>query len=726
MSISGKKGVYMARKSALIIAFCLILASPSYGFEHKKWATVTPLLNRDVDNYQVVPHFASAEICTVRHDYGVYWAITHWLTGAELYKAYQNPGLACTGPYPFVVENIYFVLLFEATCTLYVSVDVETADLTNPDCPWPGELLSISRTYQVTIPEAGIYQIEVPLDSFPVVNEPYFAGFYFANPVDTLAGACLITDSVPTPCVAYNIWDTAIGYVDLDSTGFPSFPQFPGRILLFSSGTTGGHGDEEPEPSVTIIKPTFYEEITGEGLIWAAETAGSRIVDYVRFDYRSNSAWNEIDSDYDGSRTLRNGIDYSGIGDGYMTGWTYSGLTEGNVWISATVYDTLGRTDVDSIMVSVDPTPPDPTFVTLGPTDTLCLPVTLEVSSDDEDITVVIFEKKDAPMDYQIPVITLNQTDYGDVDGDPTDGNPIASGEYGEYYCGPVAGAIAVKYWFDRGYIYCMREGNQYLSVDTVVERLAANMLTHLNHGTYDDLFYYGLQQYNITHGNELRLDYYRKPDYALFRTLLQERELLLILGLSGTPGLYLVAAGVSGWADSLGQFSIRVSDPLTGTIFDTDMINTITGAQVNYDGGWHDLDIIITVMGYTHTVTRDYIGADNSSVGGWTFDWSSSDMTEDSLYFITARANDGSGRTELATSLVQYKCELYSKGDYNGDGAVNAGDALYLINFIYKGGPPPLQGAGRADANCDTDIDISDVISIIKYIYGIGSEPCY
>ena len=30
--------------------------------------------------------------------------------------------------------------------------------------------------------------------------------------------------------------------------------------------------------------------------------------------------------------------------------------------------------------------------------------------------------------------------------------------------------------------------------------------------------------------------------------------------------------------------------------------------------------------------------------------------------------------------------------GDVNCDGAVNVGDAVYLINYIFKNGPPPCQ----------------------------------
>ncbi len=702
----------MTQKFCLLIFILLIfsLGISTFGLENKRAARVIPLNDEPIQSYSVTtPRFSTAEICTVRHDVGPIWAIVHWMTGAELYKSYQNPAEACTGPYPYSVEEIYFVIYCDSAFSMTVSVDVESVDLTDPECPWPGYLLSISGAYSVDIPGKGLYQIAVPLDSPAVVDGPYFAGFYIDNLIDSLAGVAPVTDSVRAKCVSYNIWDTTIGYVDLDSVIFSEteYYIFPGRLLLFSSGTTGGGGGEQPEPSITILSPEQSEQITGLANIWAVETAGSDIIDYVRFEYRSDVDWFEIGSDYDGSRALRNGVDTAGSGTGYSQEWDYSGLTEGTYWLRATVYDTLGRTDADSFQVAVDPTPPHPLLTNPTPLDTLCLPTTLTVTSDDENLSNVVFEQKTASTDYEVTVATLDQSAFAD------------------YYCGPVAAAIAMQYWFDRGFIYIMREGNQYLSIDTVVERMAANMLTNRYSGTYDDMFYYGLQQYIITHGNELRLGVYWHPDYNTFQSLFQEQELLPILGLGGTAGLYLVAAGVSGLEDSQGRYPMKASDPLTGTIIDIYIRNSTGGAEVWYDGSWHSLDVVFAVWGWSHSVTRTYIGLDNSSAGGWTYNWSAGALDEDSLYFITATANDPA-RSEKTTALVQNNCFIYTQGDLDGNGSVDIGDALMLIDFIYKGTPEPVGGAARADANCDGNIDISDVVAFIKYIYGVGTAPCY
>jgi hypothetical protein len=714
----------MPRKLLLIALLSVVFAYTAIASDIVKKGTVSPLTEFDYKTLSSGPQFAMAEICTVRHDLGQYWLISQWLTGAELYKSYQDPSLTCTDPYPFTVQSVEMVIYFGKLCTLFVSVDVESADLSTPACPFPGNLLTLSSEYQFIIPSAGLYLIAVPLDTPEVVNGPYFSGFYISNIIDTSINAGLVTDSpgVVVKCVSYNIWDTAVGYIDLADN---AYYDFPGRLLLFSHGMTGGSG-QQPEPSITLLKPAISEIVTGPAKLWASENSGSTIIDSVRFDQKNSTTWSRIGRDADGSRAIRNGVDPSGTGEGFTLDWNYSLLTEGTWWLKAAVYDTLGRMDVDSHQVSVDPTPPDLTMTEPTPIDSICLPMTIQVSSVDENITQVAFYKKFAATDYTASVITLNQANYGNVNGNAADGNHIATGEFGDYYCGPVAGAIAVKYWFDKGFIYGMREGSKYISIDTVVERLAANMRTRANKGTYDDLFFGGLQQYTETHGNELVLNCYRSPDYYRFRTLFQEKELLVVLAISGTPGAYLVASKVSGLIDNQGRFPIQVSNPMTGTAVDIYMRNVTNGAEIYFNSVWHPLDMIITVDGYSHTVTRDLLGTDNSSAGGWNFNWGSSNMTTDSLYFITAISTDATGRTGMATNLVRSHCPTFAKGDYDGNGSVNIGDALYLINAIYRNGLAPVGGIGRADANCDTLINLSDVIYMIQYLYGAKPAPCY
>ncbi len=715
----------MNRKGYLTLLLFLIFVSTGFGQAKDRQPVLNIIENVEPENYSLAPHFSTAEACTVRHDNGAYWAIDYWVTGNELYKSFQDPSLTCDNPYPFTVEKLYIVMSFADACELYVSADIETAEDLGTSCPIPGDIITISETYTMTVPAAGLYQIEMPLDTPVVVNEPYFAGFFIANAVEPNWGVALVTDSIATPCVNYNIWDTTLGYVDLYNN---EFYNFPGRLVFFTTGTPGGgSGDEEPEPSIVLLDPVYNEEITGEKIIWAAENSGSNIIDFVKFDYKDYGPWQEIGRDYDGSCALRNGVDPAGTGDGFAIDWYYGDLTEGTYWIKATVYDTLGRLDSDSVRVDVDPTPPDPQLLNPLPQSNLCLPTTLNASSNDENLSFMKFDIKPAKSDFQIPVISLDQKYYGDTDGDPADGNHASSGEYGDFYCGPVAGAVAIKYWFDQGYTYSMTEGTRTISVDTVVERLAVNMQTRQTLGTCDNQLISGLRQYIITHGNELRLTNHFNPDYHRLRTLLEERENLIILCVSGNPGAYLVAAGFYGPIDPDDINNIYISDPINGSIYGTQIRNDATGCEIFYKGNWHHIDRAIGIIGYSHSVSRTYLGTDSDPSGGWTLDWAGSDITEDSLYFLSATAVDNSGRMEMTSSLVDYTCQMtYVKGDFNDDGLANIGDALYLLDFIYENGPPPVGGEIRGDVNCDSRVDLNDAVAIIRFVFGQGTEPCY
>ena len=62
--------------------------------------------------------------------------------------------------------------------------------------------------------------------------------------------------------------------------------------------------------------------------------------------------------------------------------------------------------------------------------------------------------------------------------------------------------------------------------------------------------------------------------------------------------------------------------------------------------------------------------------------------------------------------------------GDGDGDGVVDVSDAVYLIAYIFSGGPAPSP-LSTGDANCDAAVDISDAVYLISYIFGSGPAPC-
>lgn len=63
-------------------------------------------------------------------------------------------------------------------------------------------------------------------------------------------------------------------------------------------------------------------------------------------------------------------------------------------------------------------------------------------------------------------------------------------------------------------------------------------------------------------------------------------------------------------------------------------------------------------------------------------------------------------------------------RGDANSDGNIDVGDAVFIINFVFKGGEsptPPLV----ADANCDGSVNVGDAVYIVNYVFKGGEPPC-
>ncbi|MFH1699152.1 MAG: M28 family peptidase [Candidatus Zixiibacteriota bacterium] len=65
----------------------------------------------------------------------------------------------------------------------------------------------------------------------------------------------------------------------------------------------------------------------------------------------------------------------------------------------------------------------------------------------------------------------------------------------------------------------------------------------------------------------------------------------------------------------------------------------------------------------------------------------------------------------------------IYLPGDANGDENVNIGDAVFLINHVFKGGPAPYPLIS-GDANCDGDVNVGDAVFIINHVFKGGPEP--
>lgn len=77
-----------------------------------------------------------------------------------------------------------------------------------------------------------------------------------------------------------------------------------------------------------------------------------------------------------------------------------------------------------------------------------------------------------------------------------------------------------------------------------------------------------------------------------------------------------------------------------------------------------------------------------------------------------------------MMARVAGWNAQPVTCGDANGDGGIDISDPIFLIAYIFSGGPAP-EPYEYGDVNCDTVIDISDAVYLISYIFSGGAAPC-
>jgi hypothetical protein len=97
------------------------------------------------------------------------------------------------------------------------------------------------------------------------------------------------------------------------------------------------------------------------------------------------------------------------------------------------------------------------------------------------------------------------------------------------------------------------------------------------------------------------------------------------------------------------------------------------------------------------------------------------SGIVPDSTYreYLTVAVADFCGADTASYVVVTYVC-----GDAEGTGTVDIDDVVFLIAYIFSGGPEPVPYES-GDPDCSGTVDIDDVVYLIGYIFSGGSAPC-
>jgi hypothetical protein len=85
--------------------------------------------------------------------------------------------------------------------------------------------------------------------------------------------------------------------------------------------------------------------------------------------------------------------------------------------------------------------------------------------------------------------------------------------------------------------------------------------------------------------------------------------------------------------------------------------------------------------------------------------------------------AEDICGAVDVEDVVVRVSNVLC--GDATDDGAANVGDAVYLLNYLFKAGDPP-EPLCKGNVNCDAVVDLADAIYILNRLFKHGPPCCF
>jgi len=90
----------------------------------------------------------------------------------------------------------------------------------------------------------------------------------------------------------------------------------------------------------------------------------------------------------------------------------------------------------------------------------------------------------------------------------------------------------------------------------------------------------------------------------------------------------------------------------------------------------------------------------------------------------IPVRANDSTFLCMVMRKSVS-TCPIGLDGDVNFDFSITASDIIYLVNYVFKGGPPPEPCPANGDVNCSGNVTSADIIYLVAFVFKGGSPPC-
>jgi hypothetical protein len=436
--------------------------------------------------------------------------------------------------------------------------------------------------------------------------------------------------------------------------------------------------------------------------------------------------WIPIGSDTNGITYMQDPHDpLQPGGDGWQIRWHPGELPEGYYKIRATLVDSFGRSSSDTIVQYWDPYPPEVDIIFPG---VFNFPAEGELDiqfyTPGDNITemyVIVYpipeypgagkegaEKFDCIQGFNKGVPHFNQHN---LYPNGSDGNNRG--------CSPTSMAACLKYWANNGFP-CLNNNGAMSDADMVSE-IAGFAKTHPDYGTDLKAKKAAIEAYIKKHCGECvfqPVEHLQGKDVTLQRLikeLFEEDEDVI------TGDEHHVTV-VNSFCIHPKKF-IDYMDPWTGT-----EVNGEFDVSKGFDG--HPLLelVIVSPKEATQPVPTETVATTDqiepvpeAPPGTYHYPWYPDPelFPVGTGYFVNVEITDILGHK--GWDLV--KVELFLRGDANGDGIWDLGDAVYLLNYLFKADIPPFP-LDAGDANCNGEVNLGDPIHLLNYLFKGGDPP--
>ncbi|MGB8656261.1 MAG: dockerin type I repeat-containing protein [Candidatus Zixiibacteriota bacterium] len=115
---------------------------------------------------------------------------------------------------------------------------------------------------------------------------------------------------------------------------------------------------------------------------------------------------------------------------------------------------------------------------------------------------------------------------------------------------------------------------------------------------------------------------------------------------------------------------------------------------------------------------------------GGYTMDWDNLNNgiqpeSSNTFFMMSSVGQSVTGMMQGGGYILVggFWTGYYKSGDVTCDGKIDAGDVVFLVNYLFRGGQAPCFWES-GDITCDRVIDAGDVVYLINYLFRNGSAP--